>query len=52
MEWIVAVGVMFVISAVVVGLPVLLLTTFWTSRRRARPGARRPVPPVIAPVEA
>lgn len=36
MEWVVAVGVMFVVSAVVVGLPVLALTTAWDARRRAR----------------
>ncbi len=38
MEWVVAVAVMFVVSAVAVGLPVLALTRFWDARRRARRG--------------
>ena len=36
MEWVVAVGVMFLVSSLVVGLPVLVVLTFWDTRRHAR----------------
>ncbi|GAA4733349.1 hypothetical protein [Actinomycetospora chibensis] len=54
MEWIVAIGAFLLISVVVIGLPMYLVATRWTTRseRLAAEARRRasayPAPPVAA----